>query len=137
MILEYRTTAWWYWLTTLMCLGAALAGWEPGLRLAMLATVLHGLHFAATGHALTSFPVQVRISYLLLLVVGAWPPLELIHWALLVGTSARVLFAYCFLARTLSLASWNRKAPFSMDLVQRVYLTPPTRGSILDAMGKV
>ena len=133
MILEYRTMAWWYWLATVLVLAAALAGWGPGIYAAMLLTVLHGHYFVVRGYRLTSFPLQVRIAYLLLLVAGLWSPLAFIHWLQLIGTSARVLFAYCLLARTLSLMPWNRQAPLDWQRVWRTYTTPPTRGSFLQA----
>jgi hypothetical protein len=134
MILEYRTMAWWYWLATVATLGAGIAaGWVPGVYTAMLLTVLHGHFFVVRGYGLTSFPLQVRIAYLLLLVAGLWPPLAFIHWLQLAGTTARVLFAYCLLARTLSLMPWNRQGPLDWQRVWRTYTTPPTRGSFLQA----
>ena len=132
MILEYRTMAWWYWLATVTTLAAGIAaGWVPGVYTAMLLTVLHGHYFIVRGNRLTSFPLQVRIAYLLLLVAGLWAPLAFIHWLQLAGTTVRVLFAYCFLARTLSLMPWNRQGPLDWRRVWRTYATPPTRGVIL------
>ena len=40
-----------------------------------------------TGSA-RSFPVQVRLAYLTLLLAGAWEPLAILHWIQLVGTTA-------------------------------------------------
>lgn len=134
MNLEYRTAAWWYWLATLLTLGAGLAGWPPGLRAAMLVTALHAVHFLVRGYAFTSFPLQVRLSYLALLVVGSWPPLVPLLWAMLIGTAARVLFAYCFLARTLSLMPWNRRGPLDWRRLWRTFTMAPTRGSFVEAI---
>jgi hypothetical protein len=52
----------------------------------------------------------------------------------LVGTWAMVLVGYCPLARALSLLPWNRRQPLSADLVRRTFLSPPVRGSIVEAM---
>lgn len=133
MIIEYRTVAWWYWLATVLALAAGLAGWAPGIYVAVLLTVLHGHYFLARGRSLVSFPLQVRIAYLAMLVVGLWPPLAFIHWLQLIGTTARVLFAYCPLARTLSLMPWNRTGPLDWQRVWRTFTLPPTHGCILKA----
>lgn len=134
MILEYRTAAWWYWLATLLMLGATLAGRPSALVFTMLVTVLHAAHFIGRGYAFTSFPLQVRLSYLMLLTIGALPSMVWLLWAMLIGTMARVLFAYCFLARTLSLLPWNLKGPMNWSRIRRTYLTRPTRTSILDTL---
>jgi hypothetical protein len=71
----------------------------------------------------TAFPVQVRVAYLAMLISGLWGPLQWIHWVQLAGTTARVLVGYCLLARTLSLAPWNRWQPVSFALIRRTFLS--------------
>jgi len=112
---------WWYWFLTVALLAAWLAGWQPGIYLAMALCVIQIIHVRSLTHALTAFPIQVRIAYLGLLLAGLWEPLAWLHWVQLVGTSARVLVGYCFLARTLSLAPWNSVQPFTLALLQRTY----------------
>jgi hypothetical protein len=53
---------------------------------------------------------------------------------MLAGTTVRVAFDYCLLARTLSLMPWNRRQPLTLALVWRTYATPPVKGSILQAL---
>jgi hypothetical protein len=65
-----------------------------------------------------------------LLVIGLWPPLGLIHWIQLVGTTAMVWFGYCFLARCLSLLLFNRTEPLTGALVARTFFMPPVVGAI-------
>ncbi|MGH7230523.1 MAG: hypothetical protein ACREJU_04095 [Nitrospiraceae bacterium] len=72
---------------------------------------------------MTAFPVQVRVAYLILLILGQWTPLHWVLWVQLVGTSARVLTGYCLLARTLSLLPWNRFEPLSTALLRRTYFS--------------
>lgn len=84
--------------------------------------------------------MQVRIAYLGLLILGVWTPLQCIHWLQLIGTSARVLVGYCFLARTLSLLPWNRFQPLSWALFNRTFFSASGEagcggGSIYDATG--
>jgi len=58
-----------------------------------------------------------------MLILGLWGPLHWIHWVQLAGTTARVLVGYCLLARTLSLAPWNRRQTVSFALIRRTFLS--------------
>lgn len=134
-----RDIGWWYWLITVGLLGSGLV-WDQseGTVLAILLCAVQIIHvFWLTGRA-TAFPVQVRMAYLVMLIGGLWEPLHWIHWMQLVGTSARVLIGYCFLARTLSLAPWNRWQPMSMELFRRTYFslrtTVPSCGEVFRRM---
>jgi hypothetical protein len=118
-----RDAAWWYWLLTAGFLAASLAGWSSGVSLAVFLCVVQILHFRRRSGSFTSFPVQVRLAYLGLLVTGLWTALHWIHVVQLIGTSARVLVGYCLLARVLSLASWNRTEPLSPVLVRRTFFS--------------
>ena len=112
-----------YWLLTAGLLAAGLTGWTAGIYLAIILTIIQVAHVLWLKREVTAFPVQVRLVYLAMLIVGLWGPLQWIHWLQLVGTSARVLTGYCLLARTLSLFPWNRQQPLSWDLLKRTYLT--------------
>ncbi|MCG6876122.1 MAG: hypothetical protein LJE97_13640 [Betaproteobacteria bacterium] len=126
------TLKWWYWLAAVLSLGAWLAGWAAGLPIAFAAVGAQIIHFTARTGNPGAFPVQVPAAFLGLLALGTWPPFAFLHWLMLGGTSIRLLFDYCPLARTLSLAPWNRTEPLSWRLVKRTYLTPPVRGSFLE-----
>jgi hypothetical protein len=127
---------WWWWLVTGTALGGRLGGWGQGLALAMALTVLQAIHLAVRTARSTSLPVQVRASYLALLVMGSWPPLAFLHAAQLAGTIALLVFDYCPLARTLSLFPWNRRGPLTLARLRATFLTPPVRGSILEALDR-
>lgn len=116
---------WRYWLATAVLLAGWLSGWTPGIWLAITLCMVQIAHFTKRTGRLTSFLVQVRTAYLVLLIAGLWPPLIWIHVVQLVGTTVRVVFRYCFLARTLSLAPWNRSEPWSLDLLRRTYFSFP------------
>jgi hypothetical protein len=125
-----RDLGWWYWVMTVGLLGAGLQGWAAGVPLAMVFCAVQIAHVTWLTRDVTSFPVQVRVAYLGLLLAGLWGPLQWVHWVQLVGTSARVVVGYCFLARVLSLASWNRRQPISWELLARTFcsgqtVTPP------------
>ena len=129
--------AWWYWMLTVGLLGVGVTGWPWGVPLAMGLCAIQILHFRTRTGSLTSFPVQVRMTYVLLLSLGLWPPLHWIHLMLVIGTSARVLSGYCLLARVLSLTPWNRAEPLSAALVRRTFLSMQSTiapcGSLLQA----
>ena len=77
---------------------------------------------ADVGDRALAFAMQVRLVYLTMLIAGLCGPLKWLHWVQLVGTTARVLIGYCFLARTLSLAPWNRSQPLTWQVVRETYL---------------
>lgn len=130
---EYTTIRWWYWLATVVLLTAGVSGWPTGFLLAIGLTVLQAVHFAIRERSMTAFPVQVRLAYLLLLLIALPERLQLIYWLPMIGTWVQVLFGYCTMARTVSLLPWNRNEAFSRGLLRRTFLSPPVRGSILQA----
>jgi hypothetical protein len=69
----------------------------------------------------------------LLLAIGLWSPLQVIHWLQIAGTLTLVIFDYCLLARTLSLMPWNRMQPLSIPLIKRTFFTKPVTGSFLES----
>ena len=117
-----RDVGWWYWFLTVGLLGAGLMGWAEGIYLAMVVCTVQIIHVIRLKREARSFPLQVRVAYLGLLLAGLWGPLQWVHWMQLVGTSARVTLGFCFLVRTPSLAPWNRRSPFTLALVRRTYL---------------
>jgi hypothetical protein len=122
-MIDYRELAWWYWLVIACLLTAAMAGHPIAYGIAVGTAALQILHFAFRERNIAAFPVQVRIAYLAMLIAGLWEPLQWIHWLQLAGTTARVLIGYCLLARTLSLAPWNRWQPLSFALIKRTFLS--------------
>lgn len=119
-----------YWAITDILLIAGLAGWFTGFYLAIALCIVQVVHFALLERSLTSFPVQVRVAYLGLLVIALWEPLRFIYLLQVIGTTAMVLFDYCFLARCLSLLPWNRRTPLSARLVMKTFFSKPVAGRI-------
>jgi hypothetical protein len=131
---RFGSIGWWYWLGLVALLAGAIAESSLALALALALGAVQSIHFAVRERSLTAFRVQVKLVYLGLLVAGLWPPLVALHPAMLAGTTVRVAFDYCLLARTLSLMPWNRRQPLTLALVWRTYATPPVKGSILQAL---
>jgi hypothetical protein len=127
-----REIDWWYWLVTDGLLIGSLAAWRWGIYPAITLTAVQAAHYLVREGSPAAFPVQVRMGYLLLLVLGTLSPLSIIHWIQLVGTTAVVTVGYCPLARILVLMPWNRSGPLTAALVWNTIITPPVAGSILD-----
>jgi hypothetical protein len=134
LMIEYRSISWWYWLMSVGFLTAGVSGWPPGFLYAIGLTAFQLLHFSISDRGGISFPTQVRLGYLLLLVVALPRSLRLIYWIPTIGTWAQVLFGYCAMARTVSLMPWNRKQGLSVALVKRTFFSAPVRGSILQGL---
>jgi hypothetical protein len=131
-----REMDWWYWLVTDGLLIGSLAGWDWGIAPAAWLTLVQAVHYLYRERSLAAFPVQVRLGYLLLLLLGTYPPLGFIHWIQLVGTTAVVTVGYCPLARILALMPWNRSGPLSLAQVLSIIFSPPVEGSILSVQGE-
>jgi hypothetical protein len=136
-MLEYRATSWWYWLVTVGFLTAGVSGWPTGFFLAIGFTVFQLMHFIIREHSITAFPVQVRLGYLLLLLIALPENLQLIYWIPTIGTWAQILFGYCTMARMVSLLPWNRQEAFSFALLKRTFLSAPVRGNVLQGLPPV
>jgi hypothetical protein len=123
-----------YWQATALALAAYLTGWVPGIGVAIVLSAGQVLLFAVHRRSLHALEVQVRLSYLGLLLVGLLPGLGMLHLLQLLGVNALLVADYCPMARLLVLAPWNRDVPLSMALVRWVLLSPPAPGSILDRL---
>lgn len=122
-----RDAAWWYWLVTLPFVAGAALGCRHSLVVAVGLTVIQALEFLHRDRRFSAFPVQVRLGYLALLLLGAAPGMGWIHIVQTLGTTAMVTFGYCPLARVLSLLPWNRTHPLTAQAVYQTLftLTPP------------
>lgn len=123
-----------YWAATVILLAGVVTGCEYCLPAVIALNMVQVMHFIAREESLTAFPVQVRVSYLALLFLAQAPNMFWIFWWQLIGTAAMVLYQYCFLARCLSLAPWNKQEAYSWSLVRRTFLAPPVSGNILQGL---
>ena len=133
-MIDYREMSWWYWTVTAALLLSSLAFWPPALWLTIALSAAQTVHFGLREHGIRAFPVQVRLSYTLMLLVCLWEPLNMLLWIPAIGTLAQVLVGYCALARCLSLPPWNRQTPFSLQLLLKTFLSPPVKGSVLQGL---
>lgn len=129
-----RHLSWWYWLGIDALLLWGLAGGAWGFLPVVVLGTVQALHFIARERSLAAFPVQVRLSYLGLLLCGLAEYGQVVYWVQFAGTTAMVLTDYCPLARFLSLMPWNRTRPFTWGLVARTFFSRPVKGSILQGL---
>ncbi len=81
------------------------------------------------GFQLKAFPVQLRIVYLIWVVVGTYVPhMVILMYITTIGLASNLFINYCPLARMMYLLPWNREEPLSFGLLKRVVLTPPMPG---------
>ena len=120
-----------YWLAVALCLATGLLFWPPALFLAMAVTLIHCIHCLLRAPGVTAFPMQVRIGFLGLLLLGQVPYLGWINWVQMAGITALLTVGYCPLARILSLMPWNRTRPMSWNLFTTAIFASPVKGSFL------
>jgi hypothetical protein len=136
-MIDYKEFSWWYWLAIVVLLTAGVAGYPAGFASAVGLGAIQLLHFALIERSTAAFSVQVRFFYwLFLLAIMALPEpaRTLVYWLPTLGTWATVLFGFCGMARMVSLLPWNRREPFSLDLVKRTMLARPTRHNMLHGL---
>lgn len=130
---EHRDLAWYYWLVTDALLAVALLDGPFEFAPVLAVSAVQALHYWVREGSVHAFPVQVRVAYLGLLLIGQLHGLEFVHWMQLAATTAMVTHGYCTLARMLSLLPCNRTQPLTLALIFRTFTTPPVHGSILQA----
>jgi len=130
LMIEYKDIAWWYWLLTAILLTMGVLGNGLGFMLAIGLTSFQLVHFIFRTGNVKAFPVQVRFWYLMLLLVSLPESMQWLYWLPCIGTWAQVIFAYCAMARMVSLLPWNREAPSSLSLLTKTFLSRPVRGNV-------
>lgn len=123
-----------YWAATVILLLGVVAGYPWCMPAVIALNLVQIVHFLVRERSITAFPVQVRVAYTALLFLSLAPYMIWVLWMQLVGTTAMVLFQYCFLARCVSLLPWNKREPYSLDLFRRTFFSPPVPGNILQGL---
>lgn len=136
LMLEYKNIGWWYWLVSAILIAAGLFGWQDAFLLVVLLNVINVFHYILREKSFTSFPVQVRMGFLLLLLIAYPEPLRVIYWIPGVGLWAQVIFGYCAMARCMSIMPWNKKEKYSVRLIKETFFSQPLRGSVMQRFMK-
>lgn len=133
-MIDWRGLGWRYWFVIASLLTAGLLGQEGAFYVAIGVAAVQCVHFAVRERSVASFPVQVRVGYLALLLVASVPALRPIAWVPVVGTWCRLTWGYCLMARLVALLPWNRSEPLSWAFVRRMLLSRPVRGNVLQGL---
>jgi hypothetical protein len=121
----YDDWTWWAWTVTAILLTIGLLGQPVAFIAAMAVTVVQGIVMMVRERSASAFSVQLRVAYLILLIICFVPQMRWLYWLPALGTFALVTFGYCLLARMLSLCPWNRDDTISGDLLRRTFLSRP------------
>lgn len=125
-----KAVSWWVWTITAVLLVVGLSGEPLGFVSAIVLSVVQTAVALIRERSLAAYPVQIRVTYTLLLLVCYLPYMRWLYWLPTVGTFALVLIGYCLTARFLSLLPWNRTERLSLNLLRRTFISPPVAGNI-------
>lgn len=121
----------WYWLAVTALLAVGVAHWSPALALVHLVCAVRTLQLAFSARSLNAFPVQVNVAFLALVVATNLSAPSTLFITALILAGVRAATGYCAIARLLALLPFNRREPWSLALVKRTFLMPPTSGTTL------
>jgi hypothetical protein len=126
-----KDLSWWSWVLMIALLAMRLVTQrvEPIVVAAGICAVLAVLDASRRG--LRAMSVQVRLGYVLLLLVGLLPGMSWIHLVQLVGTSARVVIGYCLLHRELMLMPWNSSGRQTLAAMLKTLFAVPGEGGLV------
>jgi len=116
---------WWAWALTTVLLVAGLFGYGQALIGATVVTAVHGLIVLVRDRTPFAYSVQLRVAYLLLLLICFLPQTGWLYWFITTGTLALNIFGYCFLTRVLSLLPWNSHEAYTLDRLWRTFFSAP------------
>lgn len=132
-ILPKQDLDWWYWLATIPFLTVGVMGETYGLLFVAIIIIVQIIHFYIQEKFQLSFPIQVRLGFLIWFTLGLLPYMHWMIWVQLAGTSISVLFDYCAMARLITLAPWNRTRPLTPWMIVKTFFSRPVKGSLLQA----
>lgn len=135
-MLEYKKDSWWFWLITTIFLSFGVLGAPVFFKLAIFLTIVQTIYFSLKLQSVTSFPIQVRVCYLGLLVISQPQIFQWLYWVPTIGTWAQVLVGYCLMARIVSMFPWNREEKFSFQLFKKTIFSRPVQGSIKEGKSR-
>ena len=128
-VFNRRRLVWALWFVTWIGLIAGLFS-RQFYEYVVFFSIAQGLLFIwLENFKLIAFPVQVRLAYVVWVAIGTYVPyMTFLMIITTIGLATNLFFGYCPLARSLYLLPINRDEPFSLNLVKRVFLTPPVKG---------
>ena len=100
---------WWVWRITLLFVVAAVLGWPPAHTIVLVLSALQVAYFFYQEKSATAYPVQIRIVYFALTLLGMLQPIRLvIYLVLLVETFLITFVGRSLIGMGLAYLSWNK-----------------------------
>jgi hypothetical protein len=115
---------WWMCLIIATGLAVGIAGYLLGFLVAMGISLAKAV-FSAFQYRSLRPAAQVRVAYLLFLMICFIPGLRWLYWVPMIGTLALVICGYCLMARFLSLLPWNRAEASNAKSLWHTFIDPP------------
>jgi len=134
---NWKKTGWTLWAVVDALLLAYLTVWPGALYPLLAILVAQSLLYAWRDASPITFPVQLRVFYLLIVIVGLVPGLGFLNWLQFLGTAASLTFDYCPLARMTVLLPWNRVVPLSWEVVRVAIFSSPRNECIVHVISGV
>lgn len=124
-----KMIVWGFWFITWLALMAGFF-YRSFYDYVVVFSAIHVLvFFFLFQYQLKPFPVQLRVVYLVWVLVGTYVPyMVILMYITTIGLASNLFLNYCPLARMMYLLPWNREEHFSFNLLMRVILTPPVPG---------
>ena len=116
---------WWMWLIIASGLAVGIAGHPSGFLVAMGISLAKAVFIVFEYRSLRPSAAQIRVAYLLLLMICFIPGLRWLYWVPMIGTLALLICGYCLMARFLSLLPWNRAHAIHGKSLWRTFIDPP------------
>lgn len=106
----------WYWVVTFFFILAALLGWAPGYRVVILISLLQLAHSLFVNGSIASFPVQIRLVYFGITLLGLLEGVRfLVFVLLLAGTFTVAFLGRCGIALVLKRMPWNAERELRLN----------------------
>ena len=106
--MDTKDLKWWFWVLTCAFILIALIGWIPAYYIVMLISAIQVIYFFSREGSLIAFPVQIRVVYFALTLLGLWTAVRFPFFILLlIGTIMVTFFGKCSISLILKYMPWN------------------------------
>ena len=119
--IEYNKLSWKYWLITFVLLMRGIINDDNSFGLVIGLAAIQVIHYLIKTKKMTSFDVQFRMVFLLLMLVAQISQFAWLYVFALIELLSQILFAYSFMARCVRLMPWNRQTPMSLPLIKQTF----------------
>ncbi|QOV88791.1 hypothetical protein [Humisphaera borealis] len=123
---------WWQWAVTWVLVLTAVAGvCRYALAAAAVICLASIAILRSRDGSLGGYPAQIRIGFLVLLLLGSLPYGGWLHLLQLGGTLSMCAIGYCPMHRVLLLMPWNRTRRLDWTLIRHSLFSPPGAGGLV------